>query len=131
RPLKLVTPRPPREGWEERQVFDYETSPNERVAVQAIALRAGRSWTVVILDGSEPTFEKRGAPISLIVRSLRPKGYERESFAARKAQPLDSARIDQLKTFVQTSMQELGVPGAALALIDGGTVVYEGGMGVR
>src|ERR1700721_2977060 len=30
RPLKLVTPRPAREGWDERQVFDYETSPNER-----------------------------------------------------------------------------------------------------
>ena len=28
RPLKLVTPRPAREGWDERQVFDYETSPN-------------------------------------------------------------------------------------------------------
>ena len=34
RPLKLVTPRPAREGWEERKVFDYETSPNERVLVQ-------------------------------------------------------------------------------------------------
>src|SRR5262245_31749754 len=30
RPLKLVTPRPGRQGWDERQVFDYETSPNER-----------------------------------------------------------------------------------------------------
>src|ERR1700674_2924736 len=42
RPIKLVTPRPAREGWDERQVFDYETSPNERAAVQALALRAGK-----------------------------------------------------------------------------------------
>ncbi len=35
RPIKLVTPRPAREGWEERQVFDYETSPNERAVVQS------------------------------------------------------------------------------------------------
>ena len=27
-PVKVVTSRPPREGWEDRQVFDYETSPN-------------------------------------------------------------------------------------------------------
>src|ERR1019366_8840416 len=33
RPLKLVTPRPPREGWDERLTFDYETSPNERAVV--------------------------------------------------------------------------------------------------
>ena len=131
RPLKLVTPRPARNGWQDRQVFDYETSPNERAVVQALAMRAGSVWTVVLLDGSEPTFEKRSAPISVILQSLRPKGYQRESFAGRKANPLDAARIAQLKAFVETSMQELGVPGASLALIDGGRVVYEGGLGVR
>lgn len=131
RPLKLVTPRPARNGWEERQVFDYETSPNERAVVQAIASRAGSAWTVVILDGSEPTFEKRNSPISLIVQSLRPKGYQRESFAGRKAQPLDAPHIAQLKAFVETSMQQLGIPGASLALIGDGKIVYEGGFGMR
>jgi len=131
RPLKLVTPRPAREGWDERQVFDYETSPNERAVVQVVAMRAGSTWTVFILDGSEPTVEKRGAPIGLIFESLRPKGYQRESFAGRKPQPLDAAHIAQIKAFVETSMQELGIPGASMALIDGGKVVYEGGFGVR
>ena len=130
-PLKLVTPRPARNGWEERQVFDYETSPNERVAIQAVASRAGSLWTVLILDVSEPTLEKRGAPVSLIIQSLRPKGYARESFAGRKPEPLDAAHIAALKTFVETSMQELGIPGASMALIDGDKVVYEGGLGVR
>jgi CubicO group peptidase (beta-lactamase class C family) len=131
RPIKLVTPRPAREGWDERQVFDYETSPNERAVVQAVALRAGSTWTVFILDGSESTVEKRGAPIGLIFASLRPKGYHRESFAGRKPQPLDAAHIDQIKAFLQTSMQELGIPGASMALVDDGKVVYQGGFGVR
>jgi len=87
RPLKLVTPRPAREGWDERQVFEYETSPNERAVVVAIALRSASTWTVMILDGTDPTVEKRGAPISLIFESLRPKSYQRESFAGRKAYP--------------------------------------------
>jgi len=130
-PVKVVTARPPREGWEDRQVFDYETSPNERAVVQAIALRAGGTWTAVILHGSEPTFEKRNAPVGLILQSLRPKGYRRESFAGRKAHPLDAARIAEIKAFVEESMKTLGVPGASLALIDGGKVVYQGGLGVR
>ncbi len=54
RPIKLVTPQPAREGWDERQVFEYETSPNERAGVVAIAERAGTSWTVMVLYGSEP-----------------------------------------------------------------------------
>lgn len=131
RPLKLAAPRPGREGWDERQIFDYETSPNERAVVQALALRAGANWTVVILDGTEPTFGKRYAPLSLILGSLRPKGYQRESFAGRKPHALDAARIAELKEFVETSMKELGVPGASMALIDGGKVVYQGGFGVR
>jgi CubicO group peptidase (beta-lactamase class C family) len=131
RPLKLVTPRPAREGWDERQVFDYETSPNERAVVVAFALRAGKSWTVMILDGTDPTVEKRNAPIGLVFESLRPKSYQRESFGGRKPQPLDAARIAQLKEFVETSMKELGVPGVSIALIDGGKIVYEGGFGVR
>ncbi len=131
RPIKLVTPRPAREGWDERQVFDYETSPNERAAVQALALRAGTAWTVIILDGTDPTVEKRSAPIGLVFESLRPKGYQRESFAGRKPHPLDAEHIAQLKAFVETSMQQLGIPGASLALIDGGKIVYEGGFGVR
>jgi CubicO group peptidase (beta-lactamase class C family) len=129
--LRLVTPRPPRNGWEERQVFDYETSPNERAVVQAIAARAGKSWTVVLLDGSDPTFEKRAAPINLLIGSLRPKGYTRESFVGRKANPLDAARVVQVKQFVEDSMKQLGVPGASIALIDGGKIIFEGGFGVK
>jgi CubicO group peptidase (beta-lactamase class C family) len=128
---KQVLPRPGRNGWDTRDFFDYETSPNERAVVQALAYRSGAAWTIVLLDGKEPTFEKRSAPTNLILQSLRPKGYQRESFVGRTAQPLDVARIAQIKTFLEQSMQQLGVPGASFALIDKGKIVYEGGLGVR
>jgi CubicO group peptidase (beta-lactamase class C family) len=131
RPVKLVTPIPARDGWDERKNFNYETSPNERAVLRALALRAGDQWTVIILDGTDPTFEKRGSQFGLIVGSLRPKGYERENFAGRKALALNPDRIADIKSFVETSMKKLGVPGAGLALVDGGRVVFEGGVGVR
>lgn len=131
RPLRLATSSPPRDGWDERGHFEYETSPNERAGVEASAMRAGGKWTVAIVDASEPTLEKREAQFSLILQSLRPQGYRRESFAGRKARPLTSERIGELKSFVETSMAKLDIPGASLALIDGGRIVYEGGLGVR
>jgi CubicO group peptidase (beta-lactamase class C family) len=131
RPLKLAVPIPDRNGWTGGKRFIYETSPNERAVVIAIALHSGDTWTVVLADGTEPTFEKRGAQINVVLQSLRPRGYQRESFAGRKALPLTPERIEGLKTFVETSMKKLGVPGASLALIDNGKVVYEGGLGVR
>ena len=131
RPLKLATDRPARNGWEQRRVYDYETSPNERAVVQAVAYRAGAAWTVLIVDGTEPTFERRAAPLSLVAQSLRPKGYQRESFAGRKAHALDGERIAKIKSLLETGMKELGAPGVAFSLIDGGKVVFEGGLGVR
>lgn len=117
RPLRLATSSPARNGWDENRRFDYETSPNERADVEAIALRAGSAWTVIILEGTDPTFEKRAAQLSIIVQSLRPKGYQRESFAGRTAHPLDDKRITQLKEFVTTSMKQLGIPGTSVACV--------------
>jgi hypothetical protein len=42
-----------------------------------------------------------------VLGSLRPKDYKRESFAGRKAHPLDDAHIALLKQFVEDSMRPL------------------------
>jgi hypothetical protein len=131
RSVRTDSHRPGRNGWEEQRSYVYESSPNERADVEAIAWKFQGTWTVVLLEGTEPTFEKRASQARLIIDSLRPKGYNRESFAGRKAHPLDAARIAQLKDFVAVSMRELGVPGVGMALVDHGQVVYEGGLGVR
>ncbi|MBN8488753.1 MAG: beta-lactamase family protein, partial [Burkholderiales bacterium] len=133
RTLELSTARAPRNGWTDIQVFDYQTSPNEKLAVQAAARRPaqGEGWLVVLLEGSQATLEKRGAPIGLFIGSLRPKGYERERFAGRSPKPLTPERIEQLKAFVAQGMRELQVPGVGLSFIENGRVVWAGGLGVR
>ncbi|WP_206073253.1 serine hydrolase domain-containing protein [Erythrobacter colymbi] len=131
RPPKIVTARPPRNGWEERQVIDYETSPNEKRALYAVAFRKGADWTLVLIDGAEATADKRAAAIGLVQQSLRPAGYARESFAGRQAHPMDAARIAELRSFVEQSIKELGVPGAGIAITDRNGTLYAGGVGVR
>jgi CubicO group peptidase (beta-lactamase class C family) len=131
RPLKIALPGAARNGWEERKSYQYETSPNERAVVTGMAWRAGDSWAVILVDGSEPTFEKRGAPLGLALQSLRPKGYSRESFAGKKAHPLDEKRLAILKEFVAAGMKTLDTPGVGLAFLDGGKTVWAGGLGVK
>ena len=131
RPLRLVTPGPGRDGWDEQRSYSYETSPNERRAVGALALRRGTGWTVFIVDGAQATFDQRGAQVALVRQSLRPKGYADESFAGKKAHRLSPARVKQLTDFIEAGMKELSIPGAALALIDNNEVVFSGGFGVR
>ena len=120
-----------RDGWEEAQVFLYETSPNERAVVQGLARRFKDTWTVVIIDGKQPTFEKRGAATGLVLGSLRPGTYQRETFAGRKAGTLNAERIEQMKAFVESAMKRLDVPGVGLAFVENGKVVWEGGLGMK
>ena len=131
RRVRLVTAGPPGEGWDERFGLSYETSPNERVAISALALRQGLNWTVMIVDGAEATLGKRSAAASVIQQSLRPAGYSRESFAGKTPHRLTPERVQLLRDFVADSAKSLGVPGVGLALIDRGEVVWQGGVGVR
>src|ERR1700733_3497375 len=130
-PVRLVTANAPKDGWDERQTVEYETSPNERATIYALAQRAGKDWTVILTDSSDMTAEKRAAPIGLVFESARPKGYQKETFAGRQAHSLDAARIAQLTDFVQNGMKLLDIPGVGLAFLDHGKVVYAGGLGVR
>lgn len=54
-----------------------------------------------------------------------------ESATTRKAHVLDQARIAELSTFVETSMELSGVPGVSLGLYQNGHTVFAGGFGVR
>ena len=130
-PLKLAAPQAPRSGWEERKSFSYETSPNEKKTVAAGAYRAGKAWTAFVLDASDATFEKRGGPLSLALNSLRPKGYEKESFAGKKPKPIDAAMLASLKAFLAEGMKLYDVPGVGFSLLENGKPVFEGGLGVR
>lgn len=131
RTLKVKTERPGRFGWEEVRAYSYETSPNERATVYAVARRKGDSVTVFLSDATDMTFERRLASIELITSTLVPKGYQRETFAGKKAHKLDAQRIKLLTDFVESAQKTLGVPGAALALLDDNKVVFTGGFGVK
>ena len=133
RSLRIATPRPARNGWVDQQVFEYETSPNEKLVLQAIARRAstGAGWVVLLLQASEATLEKRSSPIGKFFSSLRPQGYERESFAGRTPKPLTPEVVERLKAFVADGMKQLDVPGVGLSFISEGKLVWAGGLGVR
>ena len=131
RPLRVATSRAARNGWEKCAVYEYEVSPNERAVVYATVFKRGDAWTVMLVDATEMTFEKRISQVLLVRERLRPQGYVPESFAGRKANPLDAARIKTIGEFVEAARKELGIPGVAIALLDGGKVVFEGGFGVR
>jgi CubicO group peptidase (beta-lactamase class C family) len=130
-PLKVSNDLPDRDGWSRRREYDYQTSPNEKRGVGAVVYYSGSSWTVIIEDVADAVAEKRGAQLSLIFSRLLPKGYSRESFAGKKANTLDPARVAELGRFVEQGQKVLGVPGVGLGVVQDGKVVFAGGFGVK
>jgi CubicO group peptidase (beta-lactamase class C family) len=130
-PVELTTPKPGREGWEEVRFYTYEVPPNQRAVIYAQARRDDKTWTVFLAHASAATAQRRGAQVALIVDTLRPKGFVKESFTGKPAHSLDAERIDVLREFVETARRQLDLPGVALSLIDQGKVVFEGGFGIR
>ena len=129
-PLKVSHEQPDKNGWSRQRVYEYQTSPNERRDVTAVTKFAAEVWTVVIYDLSQPVAEKRGAQIALIFDRLLPKGYSRESFAGKKAHPLNEARLTELKRFVEEGRKQLRIPGVALGIIQHGNDMFSG-FGIR
>ena len=130
-PLKVTTPVADKDGWTDRKSYEYQTSPNEKRGVGIDVRKANDTWTVAIYDMADAVGEKRGAQVSLIYGKLLPKGMSRETFAGKKANPLDERRLGELRRFVETSMKLTGVPGVSVSLYQGGRVVLAEGFGVR
>jgi len=130
-PLKAITPVADRDGWTNRTAYSYQTSPNERRDVEVNVRRANDVWTVAIADMAQAVGEKRGAQVALIFGKLLPKGYQRESFAGKKANPLDTVRIAELARFVETAMKLTSVPGVSVGVYQNGNVIFADGFGVR
>jgi CubicO group peptidase (beta-lactamase class C family) len=130
-PLKVVTPSADRDGWTQLHNYEYRTSPNEKRGVSAHTRQANGRWTVILYDMADAVGEKRGSQLNLMLGELLPKGYTRESFANKKAHPLDAARVAQLGRFVESAQELLGVPGVSVGLVQDGKVVLTGGYGVR
>ena len=121
-PLKVATPMADEDGWQNQR----RTATRHRRTSGAASgrrprstRRSGRS-SLSTCRGPPP---KSGAQVALIFSRLLPKGYHRETFAARPARPLDAARIADLSAFVERARDQLGVPGVAIGLVQNGKVV--------
>ena len=130
-PLKVVNQGPDKDGWTDRASYSYQTSPNEKRDVSVGVQRANGVWTVAIYDMASAVGEKRLSQVALVFGQLLPKGYQRETFAGRKAHRLDEERIAELGAFIERAIGSTGVPGVGVGLIENGRVVFAGGFGVR
>ncbi|WP_438024004.1 serine hydrolase [Sorangium sp. So ce233] len=131
RKIKRVTTPPGRGGWDKHVDVDYETTTAEARDVYASARRKGDTWYVALFDGTKEGWGRRAAGARIAFSSFKASGVEEESFEGKKAHVLDEARLRELESFIEEGRKTADVPGMAVAVLQGGKVVFERGFGVR
>jgi CubicO group peptidase (beta-lactamase class C family) len=128
---ELNTMTPPPGKWDEVVQITYETEPGSKRLVLANARRKGGVVWVAILDGEKGAFDRRGAQLQDTFERLKAPGVAEETLAGKKAHPLEGERLKKFTDFIEKTRATLGIPGAAVAVVQGGKLVLEQGFGVR
>ncbi|HTN88300.1 MAG TPA: serine hydrolase [Sorangium sp.] len=131
RKINRVTTPPGRRGWDRFTDVEYETTTEEARDVFASARRKRDTWYVALFDGTKEGWGRRWAGAKIAFFSLKPEGVEEESFQGKTAHVLDERRLRELESFIEEGRRAASIPGLAVAILQGGKVVFERGFGVR
>lgn len=117
-------------GWDEVYELVWETGPEAPLMAINVRRSGSRTWAALI-EGPMRAFGRRGAEMARIVGGLHVSGIEEEDLARSPVLPLAGARAKEFEDFVVEAMKSAHVPGAAVAVVKDGAIVFEKGFGVR
>lgn len=129
-PVQQVVPVPAKDGWDAIVQVTYDSPAHAHRHVLAVAQRKGDLQFVFLVDAAAAGLDRRGAQVGTILSTFKAKGVKQESFAGKPAHDLDAARLALLDAFMQHALDVARVPGAALAVVQHGKLVFERGYGV-
>lgn len=125
-PIASTDVPPPGGGWDSITDVSYATTGTR--VIRASARRFGDITYVVLVDSDRSTMSRRGPQLEAAIASLHPAGMVAETLAGRTVRSIDAKALD---TFIDGALTRLEVPGAAVAVVKDGAVVYERAFGVR
>ncbi|GAA6185568.1 serine hydrolase domain-containing protein [Aliiglaciecola sp. NS0011-25] len=131
REVRFINDEVANNGWQQQTFIEYESAISEERGFYAVVLRNADDWHVVLVDSSFAVLGKRGSQLNTLLQSYTVLGYDGENFASASAHKLDSQKVEALLSFVNESAKKLKIPGAGIAVVQDGNVVYEGGVGVK
>lgn len=128
-PAEVQEP-PPADGVEKVVTATYSDGNKQRVLTGNGQLYGGSTY-VVLLDGDSAALQKRDSQAKIIETGLSILAIKPVDLRAAKPAKVDTAVTNELATFTERMLALYKVPGAAVAVVQDGKVVYINGFGVR
>jgi CubicO group peptidase (beta-lactamase class C family) len=118
------------QGWDKVWQVVFATPASESRFQVAIIRTLGSRAYINLISGTNDAVSRRNAQMAEAIGSWKPEGLKEISLTA-KAQCWNTEHSRQLKEFALSAMNSLNVPGAAIAIVHDGHIVYAEGLGVR
>jgi len=129
-PVLQERPAPSAGDWDKIHQVVFATPESEsRLQLAFIRTLSSRAF-VNLIWGTNAAASRRGAQMAEAVGSWKPEGLKEVSLGAT-ALKWSPEHSRQLKEFALSAMSRLNVPGASIAIVQDGHIVYSEGMGVR
>lgn len=109
-------------------LYNYD-GPENRIYQAAAILYEGQAY-ILLVDGELAAVQRRAAQVQIVATGLEITGLERIDLSGAPLKPV--AEIEAaLDAFIAESLDAFGIPGAAVAVVQDGEVVYLKGFGVK
>lgn len=108
----------------------YETGDEERFVMGDARLHDGVAY-LTLYDGDLATVQRRVSQLQIIGSGFDILALEETDLSALTPRPLDDAQIGELEAYIERAMEQYSVPGAAVAIVQDGDIVYAQGFGIR
>lgn len=127
-PVQTLEP-PPEPGVERIVVANYEAEDDEQI-YQAIAQLNEATIYTMLIDAELSALQRRNAQLQIVASGFEMAGIDEIDLSGKE---VGSAReiVPELEEFIRSSLAVAGIPGAAVAIVQGDEVVYAEGFGVR
>lgn len=121
---------PPTEGGvEEVAVVNYKFDEGQNTVYQAVAQRYAGRYYLLLIAGDLTAIQQRQAQLNIISTGFTITALAATDLTATAPVLLETV-LPQLERFIQDGLTTFGIPGAAVAIVQDGTVVYSAGFGV-
>ena len=129
-PIRGQAEAAPGGGWGATHQFAYGAPDAEGRSALAIVRVLGERAYVNLVWGTKAGLSRRSAQLGELLTAWRPDGLTEVDLSAREPAAWTAHESALLANFTRAAMRELQIPGAAIALVQNGAIVYAEGFGV-
>ena len=126
-----TTEAPAPEGVDEVFVLTYDTGQASGEIVQGAGQRVGDEVYTLLVRAPVIAAQQRQSQINVIFTGFTITSLETDGLTGVEPRSFDADLAAELTTYIETTLERLEVPGATVAIVQDGQVVYREGFGVK